>query len=94
MATERWRVGRKLGRTLYAQQGPEPGDDDPFLGLMETPELAAEVVALRAKAARYEEALDGMRTTLEIAVPAGSVDWGLGEQLLATTRAALNGAAE
>lgn len=41
----RWRVGRKLGRTLYAQQGKEPSDGDPFLGLMENPMLAARVVA-------------------------------------------------
>lgn len=35
-----WRVGRSLGRTLYAQLGPEPSKADPFVGLMETPELA------------------------------------------------------
>lgn len=32
-----WRVGRKLGRTLY--------DGDVFVGLMDTPELAAQTVA-------------------------------------------------
>lgn len=37
----RWRVGRKLGRTLYR--------DDVCVGMVDTPELAAEiVVALNA----------------------------------------------
>ena len=39
-----WRVGRKLGRTIYAQVGPEPSDDDELLGLMETESIAASVV--------------------------------------------------
>lgn len=39
-----WRVGRKLGRTVYAQVGDEPDDEDPFLGLMETEDIAAQVV--------------------------------------------------
>lgn len=37
-----WRVGRKVGRTIYAMTGPEPSDDDPLIGVMDTPELAAE----------------------------------------------------
>jgi hypothetical protein len=41
-----WRVGRKLGRTIYAQVGYEPSDDDELLGLMETNEIAEMVVAL------------------------------------------------
>ena len=40
----RMRVGRKVGRTIYEQYGPEPTDDDPLIGVMDTPELAAEVV--------------------------------------------------
>lgn len=39
-----WRVGRKLGRTVYAQEGDAPSDDDPLLGLMETEEIARQVV--------------------------------------------------
>lgn len=35
-----WRTGRKVGRTVYAQLGPETSDDDPLIGLMDTPELA------------------------------------------------------
>lgn len=39
-----WRTGRKVGRTIYAQQGTEPSDDDPLIGVMDTPEIAAEAV--------------------------------------------------
>lgn len=39
-----WRVGRKLGRTIYIQKGDEPSDDDQFIGVMDTPELAQIVV--------------------------------------------------
>jgi hypothetical protein len=41
----RLRVGRKVGRTLYIQIGEEPSDDDELCGIMDTPELAAIVVA-------------------------------------------------
>jgi hypothetical protein len=40
-----WRVGRKVGRTIYRQTGSEPSDDDELIGVMDTPELAALVVA-------------------------------------------------
>jgi hypothetical protein len=40
-----WRTGRKVGRTIYAQLGPEPADGDPLIGVMDTPELAAAAVA-------------------------------------------------
>jgi hypothetical protein len=40
----RWRVGQKLGRTLYVQRGAEPSADDEFIGIMDTRELAALVV--------------------------------------------------
>ena len=39
-----WRVGRKVGRTVYVQSGPEPSDDDRLIGLMDTPDLARLVV--------------------------------------------------
>lgn len=39
-----WRMGRKVGRTIYAQIGPEPSDDDPLVGVMDTRLLAADVV--------------------------------------------------
>lgn len=40
----RWRTGRKVGRTIYAQLGAEPSDDDPLIGVMDTPEIAGRVV--------------------------------------------------
>jgi hypothetical protein len=43
--TEHWRVGRKVGRTIYRQVGLEPSDDDVLIGVMDTPELAAKAVA-------------------------------------------------
>ncbi len=39
------RQGRKVPRMLYQQLGPEPADDDPVIGLVDTPELAALIVA-------------------------------------------------
>ena len=35
-----WRQGRRVGRHLYAQLGPEPSDDDPVIGTLDTAELA------------------------------------------------------
>jgi len=40
----KWRVGRKLGRTIYRQSGSEPSDGDVFLGIMDFPEWAKMVV--------------------------------------------------
>jgi hypothetical protein len=40
-----WRVGRKVGRTIYRQTGSEPSDDDELIGVMDTPELAELAVA-------------------------------------------------
>ena len=37
-----WRTGRKVGRTIYAQAGPQPSDDDNLIGVMDTPALAAQ----------------------------------------------------
>ena len=39
------RQGRKVPRMLYRQLGDEPADDDPIVGLVDTPELAALIVA-------------------------------------------------
>lgn len=36
----RWRTGRKVGRTIYAQLQEVPSDADPLIGVMDTPELA------------------------------------------------------
>jgi hypothetical protein len=40
----RWRVGRHLSRTLYVQVRPEPSDADLFVGIMDSPEAARQVV--------------------------------------------------
>lgn len=42
--SKRWRVGRKVGRTIYAQTSRDPKDSDLLIGLMDTRELATEVV--------------------------------------------------
>lgn len=42
---QRWRVGRSLGRTVYAQIGSEPSKADVLLGMMDTRELAELVVS-------------------------------------------------
>jgi hypothetical protein len=39
-----WRQGRKVGRTVYWQEGEQPSDGDPLIGTMDSPELAALVV--------------------------------------------------
>ena len=42
---KQWRVGRKLGRTIYAQIRAGQADDaDTLIGMMDTPELAHQVV--------------------------------------------------
>lgn len=38
------RQGRRVGRHLYHQQGPEPADTDPPVGMVDTAELAARIV--------------------------------------------------
>lgn len=53
LTTCRWRVGRSLGRTVYAQIGAEPADDDVLIGLFDSRELAAE--AVRAHNSMLEE---------------------------------------
>ncbi len=46
-ASERWRVGRTLGRTLYK--------DDVCIGMVDTPELATEIVIALNDLARARE---------------------------------------
>lgn len=47
----RWRVGRKLGRTLYR--------DEVFVGTVDTPEIAKEIVVAMNEAALAEGMLPG-----------------------------------
>ena len=49
-----WRVGRKVGRTLYV--------GDALIGLMDTPQLAEQVVSAVAEAARFREALEAIQS--------------------------------
>jgi hypothetical protein len=51
-----WRTGRHVGRTIYAQSGPEPSDEDVLIGVMDTRELAAEACEGRNMALRLEPA--------------------------------------
>lgn len=39
-----WRVGRSVGRTIYAVTGPEATKSDVLVGMMDTRALAAEAV--------------------------------------------------
>ncbi len=39
---QRWRTGRHVGRTIYEQLSDGPSDDDTLIGVMDSPELAAE----------------------------------------------------
>ncbi len=52
-----WRVGRKVGRTIYAVVSDNPSDDDWLIGMMDTRELAAEAVS--AHNARLEREVGG-----------------------------------
>lgn len=39
-----WRVGRRVGRTIYMILGNEPSDHDVLIGVMDSPEIADEAV--------------------------------------------------
>lgn len=49
-----WRTGRHVGRTVYAQSGPEASGDDLLIGVMDTPELAAEACGAHNRRLRDE----------------------------------------
>ncbi len=49
-----WRVGRSLGRTIYAMVGYDR-EADVFVGIMETRELAAAVVKTHNEAIQEEK---------------------------------------
>lgn len=45
LVLKEWRTGRKVGRTIYAQvHGEEASEDDVLIGMMDTSDLANEVV--------------------------------------------------
>lgn len=37
---EEWRVGRKVGRTIYRQRSADPADGDELIGVMDTIDAA------------------------------------------------------
>lgn|GEM_PF-3284734 len=45
LAAVPWRTGRTLGRTLYARTGGDDWKADTAIGMLDTPELAAEACA-------------------------------------------------
>lgn len=53
-----WRVGRKVGRTIYEQYGREPSDADPLIGVMDTPLLARMAVIGRNRWPAAELAIE------------------------------------
>jgi len=55
------RTGRTAGRTIYARRGAAPSGDDPLIGVMDTPELAAEAVRAH-NSALLDRALNPGRT--------------------------------
>jgi len=71
------RQGRRVGRTLYEQTGPEPSEDDPIIGLVDNPELAATIVA--AVNALHDRETGGYDPRTEVEAHAG----GDVEQLIA-----------
>lgn len=49
-----WRVGRKVGRTIYAQVNAEPSNEDRLIGVMDTPALARVAVEAHNGPARQQ----------------------------------------
>jgi hypothetical protein len=52
LAALRWRTGRKVGRTIYAQLGEQPSDVDPLIGVMDSVGLA--IATVRAHNAEHD----------------------------------------
>ncbi len=52
-----WRVGRKVGRTIYKQNGAEPSDGDLLIGVMDYREDALRVVDAVNNVEKYRAAL-------------------------------------
>lgn len=58
-AKARWRIGRSVGRTIYAMHGPVSSDDDTLIGLMDTPALAKAAVEGHNLLIAYERERNG-----------------------------------
>jgi hypothetical protein len=53
---ERFRIGRKLGRTVYQENPDHPGEGDKLIGIMDTREWGQRVVdALNAQERERDE---------------------------------------
>jgi hypothetical protein len=59
-----FRVGRKLGRTIYFQYGPEPSDDDTLIGMMDSADVARAICVAMNQASKVE-GLEQERNELE-----------------------------
>lgn len=70
----RWRTGRKVGRTIYAQFGPEPDDRDALIGTMDTVTFAAHLVYLHNKSLGNDGGGAGVREPRRPAPPAGALE--------------------
>lgn len=62
-----WRTGRKVGRTIYR--------DEVLVGVMDTPELAAEVVAALNERARADEMPSPLARTYAALIVAQAREW-------------------
>lgn len=59
---DRYRVGRKVGRTIYERVYAEPSDADRLIGAMDTPELAARaIVGLNLDASHIAVRVEALR---------------------------------
>lgn len=59
-----WRVGRKVGRTIYAQSGSEPSDADQLIGVMDTPSLARAAITAANGDAGLKEEVERLRSVI------------------------------
>lgn len=41
-----WRQGRRVGRCIHMMVSPEPSEQDVLIGVFDSPELSAHIVAL------------------------------------------------
>jgi hypothetical protein len=63
-----WRVGRKVGRTVYCQLGTDASDADPLIGVMDTVVFAVHIVDL------HNRSLGGVREPRVPEPPVGALE--------------------
>lgn len=62
VALVQWRQGRRVGRCIHAMVHLEPSEDDVLIGVFDSPEISAHIVALHNRALDAEgqpELIDG-----------------------------------